>query len=71
MKAKQRDVLKFIVSLDRQGTNLTKDKLLEKMNHFEDVKLYYIQLLLTGEIFEIGDVVFPLTTKNDRIFDNG
>lgn len=71
MKAKQKDVLRFINDLDKQGKNLKKEELLEKMNHIDDASFHYNQLLLIGEIFEIGNVVFPLTTMNDRDFNHG
>jgi len=66
MKARKSDLLKIIVNLDEDGTNLSKKELFEKFKKIKQIENLYLQLLMSGEIFEIKEIVFPITTKNDR-----
>jgi len=68
--SKERDVLKFIKDLDRQGVNMTKQLLSVRLKHIMNFDELYINLLKAGEIFEIEHIVYPTTTKNDVVAED-
>ncbi|MCJ7816859.1 MAG: hypothetical protein MUP55_03290 [Candidatus Aenigmarchaeota archaeon] len=60
-------LMKGIMDADKQGINMTKDALfkesrMSKQQFDHDL----LELLKLGEIYMLGDVIYPLETLNDK-----
>jgi hypothetical protein len=63
-------LLKRIVELDREGINFTADNLYSSAFKAIFVKQQFDEELLTllksGEIYLLGDIIYPIETLNDK-----
>jgi len=58
-------LLRFIYHMDKQGVNMTKLLLFQRLSYIKNLDELFIALLKDGEIMEIQEIVYPFNTKNE------